>query len=115
MSDTAVLNGNSRAATLRRQDVDGRAVLAIGGECDIATAPELRSAIDAALDTGAAELCLDLCATSFMDSSGLHALFDGQVRANEVGCRLTIICPPGPVRRLFDVSGFAERLTLTYV
>jgi anti-sigma B factor antagonist len=100
--------------TVRRQDVDGRAVLAVGGEVDIATAAELRSVIYAVLDAGAAELCLDLCSTAFMDSTGLHALFDGQVRANELGCRLTLVCPRGPVRRLFEVTGFAERFVLAH-
>ena len=100
--------------TVRRLDVDGRAVLAVGGEVDIATAPELRSAIDSVLDSGAVEVCLDLGGTSFMDSSGLHALFDGQVRASAVGSRLTIICPPGPIRRLFEVTGFADRLSLAH-
>ncbi|HEX5780441.1 MAG TPA: STAS domain-containing protein [Solirubrobacteraceae bacterium] len=100
--------------SIRRQDADGRVVLAIGGEVDLATSPELRLAIDAALDSGAAELCLDLCATSFMDSSGLHVLFDSQVRASALKRRLRIICPPGPVRRLFELSGFADRLSLAH-
>ena len=100
--------------TVRHRDGDGRAVLAVAGEVDIATAPELRSAIDSVLDSGAAELCLDLCSTSFMDSSGLHALFDSHVRASELGCELTIVCPPGPVRRLFQVSGLAERFALAH-
>jgi anti-sigma B factor antagonist len=98
--------------TVRRHDADGRAVLAIGGEVDLATAPDLRAAIDDALDSGAAELCLDLCGTSFMDSSGLHVLFDGQARAYALQRRLAIVCPPGPVRRLFEVSGFGGRLPL---
>ena len=49
-----------------------------------------------------------------MDSSGLHVLFDSQVRASALERRLRIICPPGPVRRLFEVSGFADRLSLAY-
>jgi anti-anti-sigma factor len=49
-----------------------------------------------------------------MDSSGLHVLFDSEVRANELGCKLTIVCPAGPVRRLFEVSGFAERFSMAH-
>jgi anti-sigma B factor antagonist len=111
LPDNAASNGASRSITLRRHDVDGCAVLAIGGEVDLATSPDLRTAIEAALDSGAAELRLDLGGTSFMDSSGLHVLFDCHARAGE---RLAIVCPPGPVRRLFEMTGFADRLPLAY-
>jgi anti-sigma B factor antagonist len=107
----SVTNGNSRTMTVRRHDLDGRSVLAIGGEVDLATAPELRSAIEGALASGAGELRLDLGGTSFMDSSGLHVLFDCHARAGE---RLAIVCPPGPVRRLFEITGFADRLPLAH-
>jgi len=106
----ATSNGNSSAMSARRRDGDGHVVLAISGEVDLATAPALRSAVDEALDAG--DLVLDLCSTAFMDSSGLHVLFDGQARAAKLERRLAIICPPGPVRRLFDVTGFSERLPL---
>jgi anti-anti-sigma factor len=112
LSDHAASNGNLRTMIVRRRDSGDRAVLAVAGEVDLATAPALRSAIDEALDSGAGELWLDLCATTFMDSSGLHALFDGQARARELRRGLAIICPPGPVRRLFEVTGYAERIPL---
>jgi len=109
---TAASNGNPRAMTVRRSDIGRRAILAVGGEVDLATAPDLHSALDAALDSGATELWLDLSATTFMDSSGLHVIFQSQARAEALRRRLAIICPPGPVRRLFEVTGFAERLPL---
>lgn len=100
----------SNAITVERRSFDGRAVVSVRGEVDLATAPELRSAIDAALDSGDGDLCLDLCGTTFMDSSGLHVLFDSHARAEALQRRLTIVCPAGAVRRLFEVTGFAERL-----
>ena len=112
MTYTPSRNGNLRAMSVRRTDVGRRAVLAIGGEVDLATAPELHSAIDAALDSGASELWLDLGATTFMDSSGLHVVSQGQARAQALRRQLVIICPPGPVRRLFELTGFAERFAL---
>jgi anti-sigma B factor antagonist len=94
------------------RDNGRRTVLAVSGEVDVATVPALRSAIQAAFDSGAAELWIDLSRTTFMDSSGLHAVFDARVRAENVGSRLEIVCPPGPVRRLFDIVGYSERLLL---
>ena len=95
---------------VERRDVGRRTVLAVTGEVDIASSPELRSALDAALDTGAHEVWLDLCATTFMDSSGLHVLLQLQQRAEALRRRLTIVCPPGNVRRVLDLTGVVNGL-----
>lgn len=102
----------ANAITVERRSTDERAVVAVRGEVDLATAPELRSAVDAALDSSYGDLCLDLCGTTFMDSSGLHVLFDSHARAEALQRRLTIVCPSGAVRRLLDVTGYAERFHL---
>ena len=93
-----------------RRDVGRRAVVAVAGEVDIASSPALRSALEAALDAGAHELWVDLCATTFMDSSGLHVLV--QLHRHAVGLRrrVTIICPPGNVRRVLDLTGVIKEL-----
>jgi anti-sigma B factor antagonist len=99
-------------ATITHHTVGHRAVISVGGEIDLLSAPELRQAIDEALATGGLELWIDLTATEFMDSSGLHALLEAQERVCELRRRLTIICPPGSVRRLFEVAGVVDRFTL---
>jgi anti-anti-sigma factor len=85
-------------------------MLSVSGEIDLATAPQLTDAVDAALGNGARELWIDLTDTAFMDSSGLHALLAARRRAHELNRRLAVICPGGPVRRLFDVAGVADKL-----
>ena len=82
-------------------------VLAVFGEVDMASSPALRCALETALDAGTQELCVDLCATTFMDSSGLHVLVDAQQLAEG---RLTIVCPPGNVRRVLDLTGVSNAL-----
>jgi anti-sigma B factor antagonist len=96
--------------TVERRDVGDRIVLSISGEVDISSSPVLLSALETAFDTGAHELWVDLCATTFMDSSGLHALVEMQRLAETLRGRLTIICPPGNVRRVLDVTGVIKRL-----
>jgi anti-sigma B factor antagonist len=91
--------------TVERRDVGHRTVLSVSGEIDIASSPALRSSIESALD--GQELCVDLRATSFMDSSGLHVLLDMHRLAEG---RLTIVCPPGSVRRVLDLTGVAKTL-----
>jgi anti-sigma B factor antagonist len=96
--------------TLERRDVGRRAALAVAGEVDLASSPDLRSEVAAALDAGAHELWVDLSATTFMDSSGLHVLLDAHRSAEELRRRLTIICPPGNVRRVFDLTELTKTL-----
>jgi anti-anti-sigma factor len=64
------------------------------------------------LADGALELWIDFSSTGFMDSTGLHFLLETQARLNSLSRRLAIICPGGPVRRLLDLAGVAERLPL---
>ena len=88
--------------SVERRDAGDRTVIAVSGEVDIATSPNLRSELEAALD--AQELCVDLCDTTFMDSSGIHVLLDIHRLAEG---RMTIVCPPGAVRRVLDLTGVA--------
>lgn len=86
-----------------------RAVVSVSGELDIATAPQLAAVLALAMGSRPAELWVDLTPTTFIDSTGLHVLaktndrFDGP---------LTVICPPGHVRRVFEIAGLAAQLTL---
>jgi anti-sigma B factor antagonist len=86
--------------------------VAVTGEIDLATAPQLREAVETAFSFGAPEVLVDLAGTTFMDSSGLHVLIDAARRAAEQGRTLTIDCPPGNVRRVIDLAGVAELLPL---
>jgi anti-sigma B factor antagonist len=84
--------------------VGHRTVLAVTGELDVDTAPELEAAADAALEAGAYELWIDLSGTTFMDSAGVHLLLGLQRRSAELSRRLAIICPAGCVRRLLELT-----------
>ena len=97
-------------ALVTRQEVGRRTVLAVGGEIDLDSVGVLSASVEAALAGGAAELWIDLTHTRFMDSSGLHVLLDTRSRVRDLNRQLAIICPPGPVRRLFDVAGVTEHL-----
>jgi anti-anti-sigma factor len=97
-------------ARVARHDVGRRAVLSVTGEVDMDSVAILADAVDAALADGAAELWIDLSATDFMDSAGLHLLLDARTRLRELNRRLAIICPDGSVRRLFEISGVSAEL-----
>jgi anti-anti-sigma factor len=90
--------------TLERRTVGHRTVISLGGEIDLATVGRLRAAIADALEEGAHELWIDLSALVFMDSAGIHALFEVHERMAELNRRFAIVCPPGPVARLLEMT-----------
>lgn len=102
----------SYGVTISHHTVGRRTVLTIEGEIDLATAHQLRTAIDRAVGEGATEIWLDLTPTEFMDSTGLHLLLEARQRLADLNRRLSIICPPGCVRRLFEVTAADLVLTL---
>jgi len=114
MPDTQSPTHSAGTITVQQRAAGDRVVVAVSGELDMASAPVLRSAISTALDAGAQHLWVDLCATEFMDSSGIHLLIDTHQRVQDLGRRLAIVCPPGPVRRVFDVVGVADQLPLRH-
>ena len=75
------------------------AVLVIEGEVDLFTVPAIRKELDSIAHT--AGVVIDLCETSFMDSSGLHLML---AATRELDGQVHIACVPhSAVRRLFDI------------
>jgi anti-sigma B factor antagonist len=85
-----------------------RAVVAVSGELDIATAPQLSTVVTLAMGSRPAELWIDLSALTFIDSTGLNVLCGANDR---FAGALMVICPPH-VRRVFEIAGLAGLLTL---
>jgi anti-sigma B factor antagonist len=99
----------SRAAALgfalTRSDPDERtAVVAVAGELDLATAPELKWMLIDALQAGASQLVVDLSGSGFMDSTALGVLI-GVNRSLDAGARLAIACASENVLKVFELSG----------
>lgn len=93
--------------TILEHHVGRRAVLAIAGEVDIQTADDLQTAIETARNR-ALEIWVDLSDTTFMDSSGLHALVQGRAHLDQASRRLVLICPQGPVLRMLTLTGLDQ-------
>lgn len=91
----------------------GRVVtLALGGELDLVSSPILRQALDAANETGAELIVVDLRKLEFMDSTGLHLLVTAQQRAHDAGRRFAVVRGGEHIQRLFSLSGIGELLLL---
>ena len=95
--------------TVTTAPVDGRTVVALSGEMDIASSGEFRDALRAHLSRG--PVVLDLSALQFIDSSGVHA-FDAVLReAHAEGWTLTVAPEIGEgVRQVLQLTGLIDRL-----
>lgn len=99
-------------AQVTRTVVGRRTVLSVAGEVDLDSVALVADAVDDELEAGPLELWLDFSSTGFMDSSGVHLVLETHARLTSLSRRLAVICPRGPVRRLLDLTGIAERLPL---
>ncbi|WP_409330785.1 STAS domain-containing protein [Trujillonella humicola] len=90
---------------VQRTLVKGRPALRVRGELDIATAPQLGSAVADVLASGATSLVVDLGDTTFLDSSGARQLIRTAKHCGDVGVGLQVVCPAGnrPVRLVIDL------------
>jgi anti-sigma B factor antagonist len=90
------------------RDLDGAPGIALVGEADLSCVPEMTVALDAAIRDSEGAFVVDLTDLEFLDSSGLSALLRARALLGQADRAMAVICPAGPVLRLFDVSGVAE-------
>jgi anti-sigma B factor antagonist len=83
--------------------------VAVHGEVDIGNVQALELALDAAIRESHGAFIIDLSDVGFLDSSGLHVLLRARSLLGRGDRALAVICPPGPVRRVLELSGTADR------
>jgi anti-anti-sigma factor len=89
-----------------------RALVRVGGEVDLATAPELAAALEEALAGGRA-IVLDLSDVDFIDTSGVGAMLDARRQISDRNAELMVVAPPGsPARRLLELTELTEALAV---
>jgi len=84
--------------------------VALRGEVDLARRPAVLAAMDAAIAETEGPFVVDLTEVDFLDSSGLGVLMHARERLERAGREMTVLCPPGPARRLIEITGVAELL-----
>jgi anti-sigma B factor antagonist len=92
--------------------VKGRSVVALTGELDLATAPELRERLGLLSEEGENEVTLDLTDLDFVDSTGLSVFVMAFNRAQAGGGSLIIRNPSSPVMRIFEITGLTSVFTI---
>lgn len=87
--------------------------IALAGELDPHTAPLLQLEIDRVLEDEGTDLVLDLSQLGFVDSSGLRVLIAAQHQLAEQGGTLVLRTPSETVRRLLEITGLVDHVTIT--
>jgi anti-anti-sigma factor len=106
---------NASSGLRVQPDVAGHSVvLTVVGELDMATAPilvdHLRAAEAAVVPP--APFVLDLTQLGYLGSPGLSLLVEHHWRCAELGSPLRVVAPQRGVRRLIEITGLDELLTV---
>ena len=100
---------NEVAFGIRSSRESATVVLEVIGEIDLATAPQLVSAVDGAVD--ATRIVVDLSAATFLDSAAIHSLVRCRRELGERGIAFRVVSPPdGIVRKALEITNVTAEL-----
>jgi anti-sigma B factor antagonist len=85
-----------------------RHVVAVAGEIDLFTAPELKAALSDALESGRNRIVVDLSETTFLDSTALGVLIGAVKRLRSRDGVLTIVNTDSNIAKTFEITGLDQ-------
>jgi len=92
--------------------MDDRTLVVLAGELDDATTPALHNALLDPIEHLERHLVLDIGMLTFLDSSGLGLFVTVHKKLESKGCKLTIFSPTPMARRVLEITGLTEVLTI---
>jgi len=98
--------------SLDTREVDGRSVVAVGGEIDVYTAPRLRDRISEVVADGSHDLLIDMEKVEFLDSTGLGVLVGALKKTRAHGGSLELVCNNDRLLKIFKITGLAKVFTI---
>jgi anti-sigma B factor antagonist len=93
---------------------DGRVLVAVEGELDLAAAPELRKSLAGLPEDGESEIVLDLTRLDFIDSTGLSVLVMAFHRTRAAGGSFVMRNPSQQVMRILEITGLVSVFTIEH-
>jgi len=85
-----------------------RHVVAVRGEIDLFTAPELKAAIVSAIEAGRTRLVIDLSETTFLDSTALGVLIGALKRLRTRDGAMTLVNRDANIAKTFEITGLDQ-------
>jgi anti-sigma B factor antagonist len=83
---------------------DNETIIAVEGEVDLYSSPELREAVLKAVPKAENGLAIDLAEVSYMDSSGVATLVEGLRSANQNDTLFVLIRPSSAVMKVLELA-----------
>ncbi|MEA2405233.1 MAG: anti-sigma factor antagonist [Thermoleophilaceae bacterium] len=97
---------------LEEETIDGVLLVHAQGEIDHWTAPSLSERLRAAAHGEDGPVVVDLCDVTLIDSAGVSVLVNAARRLVHQRRRMSIVCPPGNLLRLFQLTGLVDALEI---
>ncbi len=98
--------------SLATRTVADHAVLEVGGEVDVYTAPRLREQVTELIDGGARNVVVDLSRVDFLDSTGLGVLVGAHKRLRLVGGTFALVCAKESLLKVFRITALDQIIPL---
>jgi anti-sigma B factor antagonist len=92
--------------------VGAMAGVAVRGEIELATTPELTVALDDAIRASSGPFVVDLTAVDFLDSTGISCLVRARALLGQEDRPLALICPRGIARRTLELTAIDQLVPL---
>jgi anti-sigma B factor antagonist len=87
-------------------------VIAVSGEIDVATAPQLRECLHRVVAAGNSTVIVDLLGVTFLDSTALGVLVGALKRCREQGGDLHVVIADPRIVKIFEITGLTNVFTI---
>jgi anti-sigma B factor antagonist len=111
-TDSVFANGGGASPLQLFVSGEGTTRLIVAGELDGATAVSLSEQLRQLVADLAGDLTIDIGLVTFIDSTGLSLLISLHKRVRVSGRTLTVADPTPMARRLFEITGLDQVLTI---
>jgi anti-sigma B factor antagonist len=102
----------TRVISVDTHEREGWTVIAVAGEVDVVSAPELRGEIVRVVSEGSTQVVLDLTGVVFIDSFGLGVLVGAVKRVQAHDGRLRVVVGEARVTAVLELTGLDRVLDL---
>jgi anti-sigma B factor antagonist len=89
-----------------------RHVLAVRGEIDLFTAPELKQVLAESIEAGRIRIIVDLTETTFLDSTALGVLIGAVKRLRSRDGALALVNVDENIAKTFEITGLDQIFTI---
>jgi anti-sigma B factor antagonist len=92
---------------------DGVTVISLIGDCDLATVVRMKRALSYVVEDDPEVLVVDLSSTTFLDSTGLRAIYAANVKRRRKRRDGIVLVTNAMTRRVFEIAGMDPTMSLS--